>query len=38
MAKQKERIWALKRDLSAATKENVSLRQQLDQVKGKGLH
>ena len=37
VAKQKERIWALKRDLSAATKENVSLRQQLDQVKGKGL-
>ncbi len=38
VAKQKERIWALKRDLSTATKERDSLRQQLDQLKGKSLH
>lgn len=38
VAKQKDRIWTLKRDLSAAMKERDSLRQQLDQLKGKGLY
>ena len=38
MAKQKDRIWALKRDLSASMKERDSLRQQVDQLKGKGLY
>ncbi len=37
VAKQKERIWALKRDLSAITKERDSLRQQLNQLTGKSL-
>ena len=35
VAKQKERIWALKRDLTAVAKERDSLRQQLEQLKGK---
>lgn len=35
VAKQKKRIWALKRDLTAVAKERDSLRQQLEQREGK---